>query len=98
VIDSINEIGFKATWVPDKNEKTFYFSIKGLASSRDATDITNRLSESKAIIKNCEVNYSTNTCTVTTYIPDNKVKIDSMVKQLKSEIESAVKEHKLKQT
>lgn len=88
VESKIDEVGFAAKWINPRNEKTFYFAIRGMASGKDADKIKNALSSKKAYIKSCEVDYSTNTATIVTCGAYNTKETQALSNRLKRDIQS----------
>ncbi|MBN9287505.1 MAG: copper-translocating P-type ATPase [Gammaproteobacteria bacterium 39-13] len=91
VIKAIEELGFKAFWIDDANDKTLHYALLGLENSQEADKIQKILRSKKEYIKNCEVNFSTQTATITTCVRNDKVRTDAIIQQIKKDIQSAGK-------
>lgn len=90
VVKAIIDAGFEAKWLTFRNEKTFYYAIKGLKEAKQATQISEALNTKGAYIKSCEINYSTNTATVTTFVSSDIAKQAALTKQIEADIQSAI--------
>ncbi len=90
IIKEIEKRGFTAQWLTFRNEKTFYYAIKGLTEAKDANEINDALTKNRSCVKSCEVNYSTNTVTVTTFVSNDEEKQALLERQIKIDIQSAV--------
>lgn len=93
VIKAIEELGFKAFWIDDANDKTLHYALLGLENSQEADKIQKILRSKKEYIKNCEVNFSTQTATITTCVRNDKVRTDAIIQQIKKDIQSAGKKN-----
>jgi Cu+-exporting ATPase len=90
IVNDIKALGFDATWLTFRNEKTFCYAIKGLTEAKQANVISEALNKNRAYVKSCEVNYSTNTVTVTTFVSNDKEKQALLERQIKLDIQSAI--------
>lgn len=90
IIKEIEKRGYTAHWLTFRNEKTFYYAIKGLTEAKDANEINEALNKNRSYVKSCEVNYSTNTVTVTTFVSNDEEKQALLERQIKIDIQSAV--------
>ncbi len=97
IVRAISEVDkkFLAFWLSPKTEKTFYFSIEGMTSNQDASQISTALNAQKENVKSCEVNYSTNTATITTFAPDDIEKITEIANRFQSEIAKSITTHSI---
>lgn len=89
IVKAIEEVGFDAKWLTFRNEKTFYYAIKGLKDPKEANQIEEALNKNRAYIKSCKVNYSTNTVSVTTFVSSDVAKQALLDRQIKIDIQSA---------
>ncbi|MGE3317717.1 MAG: heavy metal translocating P-type ATPase [Candidatus Berkiella sp.] len=90
IVKAIEELGFDAKWLTFRNEKTFYYGIKGLRDPKEANLIEETLNKNRAYIKSCKVNYSTNTISVTTFTSNDEAKQALLDRQIKIDIQSVV--------
>lgn len=67
------QAGFNASFLADDQEKTFYFSVKGLKTALDAKTIEEELRRDRMLVKACLVNYSTRTITITAAVDDDPI-------------------------
>lgn len=90
IVKSIKALGFDAKWLTFRNEKTYCYAIKGLTEAKQANFISEALNKNRAYVKSSEVNYSTNTVTVTTFVSNDKEKQALLERQIKLDIQSAI--------
>jgi len=90
IVKDIKELSFDARWLTFRSEKTLCYAIKGLTEVKNANLIKEVLSKNKAYVKDCEVTYSTNTVTVTTFVSNDVTKQALLEKQIQKDIQSAI--------
>ncbi len=95
IVNDIKALGFDATWLTFRNEKTFCYAVKGLTEAKQTNAISEALNKNRAYVKSCEANYSTNTVTVTTFVSNDKEKQALLERQIKLDIQSAIPDQNL---
>ncbi len=98
IIDAISAIDtkFVAKWLPPEDEKTYYFSVRGMTSPKDAQLIKDKLNERKEDINSSSVNYSTGIATITTFAPKDQEQSKILSKKLKKLIKEAIEGREIK--